>query len=171
VRSWKESDLQRGADRTGDPTLTSKVFHAMDITLSLKLGDHEGLALFVHSQLLKRTLLVVLPAILKQIPVRASLSTVPVCWGQYRTACCCPAADGGMPTPSTQLLETQCQFCIFCVISLIINIISIISATNKTFYIRFVSLSPFSSFSPFSLPLVGGWGLTESVCHSPCSKL
>jgi len=39
----------------------------MHVTLSLKLGDHEGLALFIHDCLLKSTLLVVLPAILIQI--------------------------------------------------------------------------------------------------------
>ena len=44
----------------------------MHFILILKLGDHEGLALFVHGQLLKRTLLVVLPVILIQIPIRAS---------------------------------------------------------------------------------------------------
>jgi len=37
------------------------------------------------------------------------------------------------------------------------------SVISKTFYIQFVSLSPFPSFS---LPLLGGWGLTESICHS-----
>jgi len=56
--------LQGGADRTGDPILTSEIFHAMHIILSLKLGNHEGLTLFIHGWLLKRTLLVVLPAIL-----------------------------------------------------------------------------------------------------------
>jgi len=58
--------------------MTNKVFHAMHVILRLKLGDHEGLALFVHSRLLKRTLLVVLPAILIQIPIRAFLSPVPI---------------------------------------------------------------------------------------------
>jgi len=71
--------LQGGADRTGDLILTNAVFHAMHIILSLKLGDHEGLALFVHGHLLKRTLLTVLPAILVQIPIRAFLNPVPVC--------------------------------------------------------------------------------------------
>jgi len=65
--------------------------------------------------------------------------------------------------PGTQLQETQCQFCVICIISLIIDIISIISVISKTFYIQFLHLSPFSSFS---LPLVGGQGLTESICHS-----
>jgi len=50
----------------------------MDIILSLKLGDHEGLALFVHSRLLKRTLLAILPEILIQTAIRAFLSPVPV---------------------------------------------------------------------------------------------
>ena len=58
--------------------MTSEVFHAMHLTLSLKLGDHEGLALFIHGWLLKRTLLLVLPAILIQIPIRAFLSAVPI---------------------------------------------------------------------------------------------
>ena len=67
----------------------------------------------------------------------------------------------GRQCPGTQLRGTQYRFCIFCVIiSLIINIINIIC---KTFYIQFVGLSPFSSFS---LPLVGGWALTESIGHS-----
>ena len=37
------------------------------------------------------------------------------------------------------------------------------SVISETFYIQFVSVSLFSSFS---LPLVGGQGLLESVCHS-----
>jgi len=49
----------------------------MNIVLSLKLGDHKVLALFAHGRILKRTLLDVLPAILVQIPIRASLSPVP----------------------------------------------------------------------------------------------
>jgi len=57
--------------------LTNAVCHAMHLVLSLKLGDKEGLALFVHGQLPKRTLLVVLPAILIQIPIRAFLSPAP----------------------------------------------------------------------------------------------
>jgi len=77
VSRRKGSYVQGGADRAGDPILTDEVFHAMHVILSLKLGDHEGLALFVHGRLLKRTLLVVLPAILSQIPIRAPLSPVP----------------------------------------------------------------------------------------------
>ena len=65
--------------------------------------------------------------------------------------------------PGNKLWQTQYQFCIICIISLIINTISIISVISKTFYIQFLSLSAFSSFS---FPLVGGWGLTESICHS-----
>jgi len=158
VKSRKGSYLRGGADRTGDPILTNMVFHAMHVILSLKLGDHECLAPFVHGRLLKRTLLVFLPAILIQIPTLAFLSPVPVyCRVQSGTAWCCLAAAGGMPIPSTQLQETQYRFCIFCIISLLINIIS------KTFYIQSVSCCPFSSIS---LPLVRGWGLIESICHS-----
>jgi len=69
--------LARRAERTGDPILTNVVFHAVYIVLSLKLGDHEGLAVFFHGYLLKRTLLIVLPAILIQILICASLSPVP----------------------------------------------------------------------------------------------
>jgi len=136
----------------------------MNIILSWKLGDHKGLAPFIYGQLLKRTLFVVLPAILIQIPIHAFLSPVPVCWrGQPRKSWCCLADAGGMPVPGIRLQETQYLFCIICIIWLIINIISIISAISKTFYIQLVSLSPFSSLS---LPLVGGWGLIESICHS-----
>ena len=67
----------------------------------------------------------------------------------------------GRQRPSTQLQETHWQFCTFYIISL--NIVSIISVISKTSCIHFVSLSPFSSFS---LPLVGGWGLIQSICHS-----
>jgi len=70
--------LQEGADRTGDPILTNTVFHAMHVILSLKLGDHKGLALFVHGRLLKRTLFIVLPAILIQTAIHAFLSLVPI---------------------------------------------------------------------------------------------
>ena len=62
----------RGVDRTGDPMLTNVVFHATHVTLSLELGYHKGLAPFIHGRLLKRTLLLVLPAILIRIPTRAS---------------------------------------------------------------------------------------------------
>ena len=90
--------------------------------------DHEGLALFIHGWLLKKTLLVVLSAILNQIPIHAFLSPVPIyCGGQSGTSWCCLAAAGGTPVPSTQLQETQHRFCIFSLISLIINVVSIIS--------------------------------------------
>jgi len=152
VRSRKGSHLQGAVDRTGDPILTSEVFHAMHVTLTLKLGAHTGLALFVHGRLLNRTLLVILPAILIQIPICASLSPVPACCrGQSGTAWCCLAAAGGMPAPGTQLQETQYRFCIFCIICFSINIINIISVISKTFYIQFVSFSPF----PFSGGRVG----------------
>jgi len=127
VRNHKGSHLWGGADRTGDPILTNTTFHAMHIRLSLKLGDHEGLALFVNGCLLKRTLLLVLPAILIQVLIRAFLSPVPVCCGiQSATSWCCPAAAGGTPAPGTQLWETQCRFSVFCFISVVINIISVI---------------------------------------------
>jgi len=42
--------------------MTNEAFHAIHNILSLNLGDHESLVLFVHGQLLKRTLLLVLPA-------------------------------------------------------------------------------------------------------------
>ena len=77
MRSRKGSHLHEGVNRTGDPILTYMVFHAMNIILSLKLGDHEGFTVFVHGQLLKRTLHIVLPAILIQIPTCAFLSRVP----------------------------------------------------------------------------------------------
>jgi len=161
VRSRKGSYLWGRVDRTGDLILVKEVFHAMHVILGLKLGDYEGLTLFVHGRLLKRILLVVLPVILIQIPIRASLSPFPAhCKVQSGTSWCCLAAAGGTSVPGTQLRETQYQFCIFYVVSLIIRTISVIS---KTFYIKFASLSPFSSFS---LPLVGGWGLTENICHS-----
>ena len=145
MRSWKGLYFRGVADKTGDLILTKEVFHAMHVILSLMLGDHEGLALFFHSRLLKRTLLVVPPAILIQIPICASLSSVPAqCRVQPRTSWCCPAAAGGTPAPGTQLRDTQCWFCIFCSISLIINIISVIS---KTSYTQFVSLS--LTFPPF----------------------
>jgi len=79
---------------------TNEVFHAMHVILSLKLGDHEGLALFIHGCLLKKTLLVVLPVILIQIPIHTFLSPVPACCrGQSGTSWCCLAAAGGMPAP------------------------------------------------------------------------
>ena len=100
-----------GEDRTGDPMLTNTVFHAVHVILSLKLGDHKGLALFLHGCLLKRTLPVVLPVILIQIPIRAFPSPVPAyCRGQSAAGWCCPAAAGGMPAPGTQLWETQGWF-------------------------------------------------------------
>jgi len=69
----------------------------------------------------------------------------------------------GHECPSTELQEIQYRFCIFCIICLIINIFNIISAISETSYIQFLSLSPFSSFS---FPLMGGWGLMESIYHS-----
>jgi len=85
--------LQGGTDRTADPILTNTVFRAVHVTLSLKLGDHEGLAVFVHGRLLQRTLLAVLPAILIQIPIRALPSPVPA-YQRIRSGIsrCLPAA-------------------------------------------------------------------------------
>jgi len=92
--------LQAGVDRTGDPILTNEVFQAMHAILSLKLGDHEGLTLFIHDWL-QKTLLVVLPAVLTQIPIRAFLTPVLVyCRGQSGTSWCCLAAAGGTPLPA-----------------------------------------------------------------------
>jgi len=79
VRSRKESYLRGGVVRTGDAILTNELFHAMHVILNLKLGDHEGLALFIRGRLLKRTLLFVLPVVLIQIPIRAFLIPVPIC--------------------------------------------------------------------------------------------
>jgi len=107
VRSRKGLYLRGGADRTGDPILTNEVFHATRVILSLKLGDHEGLALFVHGRLLKKTLLIVLPAILIQIPIHAFVSPVPVyCQRQSGTAWCCLAAADRMPAPNSRKLST-----------------------------------------------------------------
>jgi len=78
------------------PILTSEVFPATHVIPSSKLGDHEGLTLLVQCQLLKRTLLAVLPAILIQIPTRALLSPVPAyCRGQSGTSWCAPAPNSG----------------------------------------------------------------------------
>jgi len=57
-------------------TIIYKQGIVIHIILILKLGDHEGLALFVYGRLLKGTLLVVLPVILIQIPICAFLSPV-----------------------------------------------------------------------------------------------
>jgi len=159
VRSRKGSHLQGGADRTGDQTLTNAVFHAMHVIISLKLGDHEGLPL------------------LRPWPAsEEDPACCPACDPDPDPDPCIPESSSCLlpspvrdflvlpgSCPSTQLQETKYQFCIFCFISLIINNVSNISVISKTLYIQFVSLSPFSSFL---LPLVGGQGLTESVCHS-----
>jgi len=63
VRIHKGSYLQGVTDRTGHLILTNEVFHAIHVILSLRLGDHKGLAHFVHGPLLKKTLLIVLPMI------------------------------------------------------------------------------------------------------------
>ena len=59
--------------------MTNMECHAVHVILNLKLGNHEGLAFFVHGCLLKRTMLVVLPVILIQVLIRAPLRPAPVC--------------------------------------------------------------------------------------------
>jgi len=66
--SHKGSHLRGGVNSTGDPILTNAVFHAVLVIPSFILGDHEGLAVFVHGRPLKRTLLISLPAILIGFP-------------------------------------------------------------------------------------------------------
>ena len=93
------SHLQGEEDRIGDPILTNEVFHAMHVILSLKVGYHEGLVLFIRGWFLKRTRLI-LAAMLIQISVCAFPSPVPVyCWVQSGTSWCFLAATGGTPAP------------------------------------------------------------------------
>jgi len=76
----------------------------MPIILSLKLGHHEGLTPFIHSRLLKRTPLVVLPGILIRIPIRASMSPVPACWRPVLDFVVMPGScwpDASAPAPSS----------------------------------------------------------------------
>jgi len=109
-------------DRTGDPIVTNALIYAVHIMLSSKLGDHEGLTLFVHSRLLKSTLLVVLPTILIQNPIHMFLSPVPAhCQVQSGASGAAWQLLVGRQRPGTQLRETQCQFCVFCIIFLIIS--------------------------------------------------
>jgi len=109
MRSHEGLYLQGRADRTGHPILTGAVFGAIHVILSLKLGDHEGLALFVHDRLLKRTLLLVLPSFLIQIPTCAFLSPVHIYWRvQSGTSWCLPGSCWrDASTHGTQLRETQ----------------------------------------------------------------
>jgi len=100
----KGSHLQGWVDKTGHPLLTNAVFHAMHVILSLKLGDHEGLPVFVHGRLLQRTLLIVLLAILIQILMCAFLSTAESSPGLHGAAWQLLA---GRQHPGTQLRETQ----------------------------------------------------------------
>jgi len=162
VRSRKASHLQGGVDRTGDPILTSEVFHVTHVTLSLKLGDHEGLALFAHGWLLKRTLLLVLPTILIQIPICAFLSPVPIYWGVQPGTCrCCPAAAGA-PAPNSRKLSVGFEY--FALFLLSLTLLALLVLLVKLFlYSICKSLFP---FPPFSLPLVGVWGSTERIGHS-----
>jgi len=107
----------------------------MHIILSLKLGDHEGLPLLVHGQLLKRTLFIVLPANLTQILIGAFLSPVPVS-AESGLGLCGAAWQllVGHQHPRTQLWKTQYRFCIFHIISVIINISNVISAISKAVF-------------------------------------
>ena len=50
----------------------------MHVILRLKLGDYEGLALFVCGWVLKRPQLLALPVVLIQILIHVFLSPVPV---------------------------------------------------------------------------------------------
>jgi len=129
VRGLKGLYLRGGTDRTGDLILTN--------------------------EFLKRTLLVVLPAILIQILIRAFLGPDPVyCGVQSRTSQCCLAAAGGSPAPWNTILRNSVSV-LYIFFPLIINIISIISVISKICYIEFVSLSPFSSFLSSSGGRVG----------------
>ena len=165
MRSHKGLHLQGGVDRTGDPILTNEVFHGSACHTRFTAEGHKDLALFVHDQLLKRTLLLVLPEILIQIPVRAFLSPVPVyCWSQSGTSWYLPGIcrqGASTPAPSSRKVYWVLYILFF---SLIINIVSVLSVFN----VKFVSLSPFSSFF---LPLVGGHILIERVSHSVAALL
>jgi len=50
MRSHKGLHVQGGSDRTDDTILSNAVFHAIPVILSLKLGDQEGLAVFIHGR-------------------------------------------------------------------------------------------------------------------------
>jgi len=96
VRSCEGSHLQGGADRTGDLVLTSEVFHVMHIILSLKLADHEGLAL-LHSW----------------PPSEEDPACCPACGPDPDSDLCIPESGScllwspiwGFPLPAQQLLE------------------------------------------------------------------
>jgi len=146
------SCLQGGADKTDDPILTREVCHAMHIILGLKLGDHQGLTLFIQGQLLKRTLLLVLPEIL--IRIHAFLSPIPAYRGvQPGTSWCCPAAAGPTPAPGTQLQETQHPY--FALLSVLLVLL-----VKLFYYLICTSLCLFL--------LLPWWesGLAESICCS-----
>ena len=119
--------MQGWADRTGDPILTSEVFHAMHVILSLKLGDHEGLTLDSEQYIPESRFC------LLQSPVQGFLV---LAWQPLV----------GHHHPSTQLQETQYRFYVFFLISLILSTINVISKDG--FAILLVSVSPFSSFFP-----------------------
>jgi len=87
----------------------------MPVLLSLKLGDQESLGRSVHRQLLKRTLILVLPVILIQIQICAFLNSVPIYWGILsRTSWCCLAVAGGTPVPvAPNSWKLYILFCFF----------------------------------------------------------
>jgi len=97
----------------------------MHVILSLKLGDHKGLALLIHVHLLKRTLLVALPAILIQIPIGALPSLVPVCCrGHCRASWCCPAAVAG---PNSRKLSVSfVYFVLFLLLILLVILVKLL---------------------------------------------
>ena len=69
--------------------------------------------------------------------------------------------DASTPAPNSRKLSIS--FVYFSLFFLLLILLVLLVLLEKLFYIQFVSLSLFSFFS---LPLVGGWGLIENVCHS-----
>jgi len=157
VRSHKGLHVQGGADRTGGLILNNVVFHAIHITLTLKLGDHEGLS--VHGWLLKRTLLVCGPDPDSDpcIPESCSCLLLSPVWdflvlpGSYWWDASAPAPDSGKVSIG----------CVYFALFLLILLVLLMFLVK--FLYSVLSLCPFSSFS---LPLVGGWGLIASICHA-----
>jgi len=119
----------------------------MPTVLSSKLGDREGLALSVHSWLLKRTLLVVLTEILIQILIHASLIPVPVyCWGQPATSRCCLAAAGRTPAPtapnSGKLSIGFVYFVLFLLLLILLVLLVLLVKVFKYSFCKFLSFIP-----------------------------
>jgi len=131
VRSRKGLYLWGGVDKTGDPILTTEVFHAVHITLSLSWG--------IMRASLSSSMVVFCRGPCSLFYLRSWYRFQSVHpWVQFLpTAESSPGLPGaswqllaGQQRPSTQLRGTQYLFCIFYLISL--NIISVI---KKTFYI------------------------------------